>query len=238
MRDDQPYVLRHIVARWRDAGNITHRKKFSEHNMTTQSARHDFAASVYSVKTNNRPPTAMNYCHQCGAPVEFRIPPGDSLPRHVCPRCETIHYINPKVVVGCIAEWQGKILLCRRAIEPRQGCWTLPAGFMENSESTVEAAQRETFEEACAQVKIDGLFSLINIPHISQVHLFYRGRMLDADFGAGVESLETALFAENEIPWAEIAFHSVTLSLKAYLADRRSGQFGFHEDLLTPPDDY
>ena len=114
----------------------------------------------------------------------------------------------------------------------------LPAGFMENGESTVEAAQRETFEEACAQVKIDALFSLINIPHIDQVHLFYRGRMLDGDYAPGVESLETALFAEADIPWQEIAFRSVTHCLKNYLTDRGNGHFGFHEDVLTPSDDY
>ena len=110
--------------------------------------------------------------------------------------------------------------------------------IMENGESTVEAAQRETFEEACAQVKIDALFSLVSIPHIDQVHLFYRGRMLDADFSAGIESLETALFSETDIPWQEIAFRSVTLCLKSYLADRRNGQFGFHEEVLPPSDDY
>ena len=199
-----------------------------------------FLPESYIVLTNldaQQLPT-MNYCHQCGAPVELRIPPGDSLPRHVCPRCEAIHYQNPKLVVGCVAEWQGKILLCRRAIEPRHGYWTLPAGFMENGESTVEAAQRETFEEACAQVKIDALFSLINIPHIDQVHLFYRGRMLDGDYAPGVESLETALFAEADIPWQEIAFRSVTHCLKSYLTDRGNGHFGFHEDVLTPSDDY
>lgn len=180
----------------------------------------------------------MNYCVQCGAPVEFRIPAGDNLPRHVCPRCETIHYLNPKLVVGCIAEWQGDILLCRRAIEPRFGMWTLPAGFMENGESTTQAALRETFEEACARITIDELFSLVNIPHISQVHLFYRGQLLDTDFAAGTESLETALFSEADIPWNELAFRSVVLCLKAYFADRRAGSFRFHEDDLAPPAGY
>lgn len=180
----------------------------------------------------------MNYCAQCGAPVEFRIPAGDNLPRHVCPRCETIHYLNPKLVVGCIAEWQGDILLCRRAIEPRYGMWTLPAGFMENGESTTQAALRETFEEACARIAIDELFSLVNIPHISQVHLFYRGQLLDTDFAAGTESLETALFSEADIPWDDLAFRSVALCLRSYFADRRSGHFRFHEDNLAPPDGY
>lgn len=180
----------------------------------------------------------MNYCAQCGASVEFRIPPGDCLPRHVCTRCGTIHYLNPKLVVGCVAQWQGQILLCRRAIEPRLGRWTLPAGFMENGESTTQAALRETLEEACARVEIDDLFSLVNVPYINQVHLFYRARLLDTDFAAGAESLETALFREADIPWKELAFRSVTLCLKSYFADRRTGQFKFHEDDLAPLDGY
>ena len=180
----------------------------------------------------------MKYCAECGAAVEFRIPVGDSLPRHVCGQCATIHYLNPKLVVGCVGEWQGRILLCRRAIEPRLGLWTLPAGFMENGESTTQAALRETFEEACARIEIDDLFALINVPYINQVHLFYRGRLLDTDFAAGSESLETALFSEQDIPWQDLAFRSVARCLKAYFADRRSGQFAFHEDDLTPTDGY
>ena len=177
----------------------------------------------------------MNYCSHCGASVERRIPSGDTLPRHVCPRCGTIHYENPKLVVGCVAHWQGRILLCRRAIEPRLGRWTLPAGFMENGESTVQAASRETGEEACARVGIEQLFALVSIPHISQVHLFYRARLLDADFGAGEESLETMLFDEDQVPWDRLAFRSVAFCLEAYFRDRRSGTFGFHEGTLPPP---
>lgn len=177
----------------------------------------------------------MNYCTKCGATVELRIPEGDTHPRHVCIRCGEIHYRNPKLVIGCVAEREGRILLCRRAIEPRYGLWTLPAGFMENGESTVQAALRETREEACARVVIDDLFALVNVPHISQVHLFYRGRMLDADFGAGEESLETMLFAEERVPWDELAFRSVALCLRDYFSDRRSGRFAFHENVLAPP---
>jgi len=180
----------------------------------------------------------MKYCAHCGATVEFRIPPGDSLPRHVCTRCATIHYLNPKLVVGAVAHWQGRILLCRRAIEPRLGRWTLPAGFMENGESTTQAALRETLEEACARVEIDDLFTLINVPYINQVHLFYRGRLLDTDFSAGAESLETALFGEDDIPWPNLAFRSVRRCLEAYFADRRAGQFRFHEDDLSPDEGY
>ena len=180
----------------------------------------------------------MKFCAHCGATVEFRIPPGDTLPRHVCPQCATIHYLNPKLVIGCVAQWQGRILLCRRAIEPRLGRWTLPAGFMENGESTTQAALRETLEEACARVAIDDLFALINVPYIDQVHLFYRGQLLDTDFAAGAESLETALFREEDIPWPELAFRSVTRCLEAYFADRRAGHFNFHEENLAPADGY
>ena len=177
----------------------------------------------------------MNYCTQCGTHVELRIPEGDSHLRHVCPQCGEIHYQNPKVIVGCIAQWEQRILLCRRAIEPCYGLWTLPAGFMENGESTTQAALRETYEEACARVSIERLFALINIPHISQVHLFYRARLLDTNFGAGEESLETQLFSEDKIPWHELAFSSVDQCLKAYFGDRRTGRFEFHEATLAPP---
>ena len=147
----------------------------------------------------------MNFCSHCGAPVSLKIPPGDNLPRHVCDQCGTIHYQNPKVVVGAIATWEDKILMCRRAIEPRYGKWTLPAGFMENGESTAEAARRETLEEVCAEVEISQPFSLVSVPHINQVHLFYRARLIDKRFSAGLETLETALFAEEDIPWQQLA---------------------------------
>ncbi|WP_313952671.1 NUDIX hydrolase [Accumulibacter sp.] len=176
----------------------------------------------------------MNFCSQCGGEVSLLIPQGDNLPRHVCTRCGTIHYVNPKLVVGCIAEWEGQILLCRRSIAPRYGLWTLPAGFMENGETTSQAAARETLEEACARIELGALFSLVNIPHINQVHLFYRARLLDTGFAAGLETLETALFAEQAIPWRELAFQSVTLCLRAYFADRKAGRFVLHEDDLRP----
>lgn len=180
----------------------------------------------------------MNYCSHCGAPVEFRVPDGDALPRHVCDRCNTIHYQNPKLVVGAIAEWEDRILLCRRAIEPRHGYWTLPAGFMENNETTAQAAARETLEEACARIEVGDMFTLINVPHISQVHVIYRARLLDLDFAAGTESLEVALLREDEIPWKEIAFRTISLSLQHYFADRRAGHFGFHASDLKFPDEW
>lgn len=180
----------------------------------------------------------MNYCNQCGAPVSLGIPEGDSVPRHICQRCGMIHYLNPKLVVGCIAEYEQRILLCRRAIEPRHGLWTLPAGFMENGETTAQGAIRETLEEACAHIEIGELFSLVNVPHINQVHLFYRGQLLDGQYSPGAESLETKLFTESEIPWQDLAFRSVTLCLKAYFADRARGHFCFHEDDLLPQAGY
>ena len=180
----------------------------------------------------------MNFCSNCGAAVEFRIPAGDSLPRHVCRQCGTIHYQNPKLVVGALAEWEDRILLCRRAIEPRLGFWTLPAGFMENEETTAQAAARETAEEACARIEVGELYTLIDVPHISQVHLIYRARLLDLDFRPGEESLEVALLREDEIPWDEIAFRTIALSLSHYFDDRRRGHWSFHTASLPPPPDW
>jgi ADP-ribose pyrophosphatase YjhB (NUDIX family) len=177
----------------------------------------------------------MKFCPNCGAALAFRIPSGYSLPRNVFDSCGSIHYLNPKIVVGALAEWEGKILMCRRAIEPRHGYWTLPAGFMENAETTAQGALRETLEEACARVALEGLFTLISIPHISQVHMIYRARLLDLDFKPGDESLEVRLMDELEIPWEQIAFRTVAMTLQHYFDDRRAGQFGFHAaDLIAP----
>lgn len=178
--------------------------------------------------------SAMNFCNQCGAPLVLRVPAGDSMPRHVCSACGRIHYENPKLVVGCIAEWQERILLCRRAIEPRHGLWTLPAGFMENHESCWQAAERETLEEAGARVSPGELFALIDVPHISQVHLFFRARLLDGAHNSGVESLETALFEEASVPWEALAFRSVGFALRAFFADRNNGVYGLHTTVLMP----
>ncbi|RTZ81261.1 MAG: NUDIX hydrolase [Gammaproteobacteria bacterium] len=167
----------------------------------------------------------MNYCSSCGGGLEQRVPAGDNRPRHVCTRCGEIHYQNPKIVTGCIPEWGGQVLLCRRAIEPRQGLWTLPAGFMENGESCQEGAARETLEEANAQVRILQLYTTFNLPYIDQVYLLFRGELLAPDFSPGEESLEVALFREEEIPWEELAFAVVRETLKLYFADRRRGTY-------------
>lgn len=170
----------------------------------------------------------MNFCSHCGHAVELRIPEGDSLPRHICPACGTIHYQNPKMVVGSIPVWEDKVLLCRRAIEPKYGLWTLPAGFMENSETTAEGALRETWEEAGARVELDSLYTLFNLPHINQVYFMFRARLLDLNYQPGIESLEVKLFAEHEIPWDEIAFRTVKASLELYFQDRKKGEFDLH----------
>lgn len=178
----------------------------------------------------------MNYCSDCGGPVQLRIPAGDNLPRHVCERCGAIHYQNPKLVIGALAEWQDRVLLCRRAIEPRYGLWTLPAGFMENNETTAEAAIRETLEEAGARIELGPLFTLINVPHINQVHLVYRARLLDIEFAPGEESLDVVLFQEKDIPWGEIAFRSISMTLQFFFADRCQGSYDFHSgDIVLPP---
>lgn len=167
----------------------------------------------------------MNFCSNCGAPVTVAVPDGDSRPRHVCPVCGSIHYQNPKVVVGCIPEWEDRILLCRRAIEPRYGLWTLPAGFMENGETLQQGAARETLEEANARVDVGALYSLFNLPHISQVYALFRSRLLDLDFGPGHESLEVVLMREDEIPWEDLAFPVIHESLRLYFRDRARGHF-------------
>ena len=170
----------------------------------------------------------MKFCTQCGGTLESRIPAGDNLPRHVCTRCGHIHYQNPRLVVGCVPEWKDRILLCRRAIEPRHGFWTLPAGFMENRESTAQAAARETREEACAEVEIIAPLAMVDVPGIDQVHLMFRARLLREEFAAGEESLEVGLFTEAGIPWPELAFPSVVFTLQRYFEDRARGKFGFH----------
>ena len=176
----------------------------------------------------------MNFCSSCGRRVALKVPAGDTIARHVCEACNIIHYSNPKMVIGCIPEWEGKILLCKRAIEPRRGCWTPPAGFMENGETTSEAALRETLEEARARVEIGDLFSMLSVPQVNQVHIFYRARLLDLEFAPGTESLEVALFGEAEIPWKEIAFRTISTTLRYFFEDRKQGHYGCHSGAILP----
>lgn len=170
----------------------------------------------------------MNYCSHCGQPVSIEVPEGDNRPRHVCRSCGRIHYENPRVVVGCVPEHAGSILLCRRAIEPRHGFWTVPAGFMELGETLAEAALRETWEEAEARVDLGAMFAVVDVVHARQVHVFFRGRLAEPVFGAGEETLESRLFRPEEIPWAELAFPSVTIALERYLADGGRGDGPVH----------
>lgn len=178
----------------------------------------------------------MKFCSECAHPVSLLIPPDDNRLRYVCSNCGFIHYQNPKMVIGSIPVWNNngdtRVLLCKRAIEPRRGYWTLPAGFMENDETTSDAAMRETLEEAGARIELHELFSLLNVPHVHQVHMFYRATLLDLDYAPGVESLEVGLFSETEIPWSDIAFPTVAHTLKFFFDDaaiiRNGGMFGFH----------
>jgi ADP-ribose pyrophosphatase YjhB (NUDIX family) len=166
----------------------------------------------------------------------LRVPEGDNRERFVCSRCQVIHYQNPKIVAGCIPEWEDKILLCKRAIEPRYGLWTLPAGFMENGESTEQAAMRETWEEARARVSILGLYGLFSIPHISQVYMLFRGHLEDGKFAPGPESQECRLYSIEQIPWDELAFPVIRETLLRY-RDDKNGQRGFRlqtGDILRP----
>ena len=178
-------------------------------------------------------PPAIKFCSACGSDrIEFRVPEGDNLPRFVCAACDAIHYQNPKVVVGCLPEWDEQVLLCRRAIEPRHGLWTLPAGFLENGETIAAGAIRETVEEAGARVAIGDLYTMISLPHISQIYMMFRARLLDLDFGPGPESLEVRLFHEDEIPWEELAFRTIVRTLRTYFLDRKLGTFPMRLSVL------
>jgi ADP-ribose pyrophosphatase YjhB (NUDIX family) len=178
---------------------------------------------------------ATRFCAACGQPIVRRVPAGDSRERDVCGHCGAIHYVNPRPVVGTIPVWQDTVLLCRRAIEPRYGKWTLPAGFMEVGETTREGALRETVEEACARVNIGPLFSMIDVPYIEQVHVFFRAELVDLQFAPGEESLEVRLFSEAEIPWQELAFRTVAHTLRLFFADRARGEFGTHVQAIDAP---
>jgi ADP-ribose pyrophosphatase YjhB (NUDIX family) len=174
-----------------------------------------------------RPP--IKHCGQCGAAVAYRLPDdGDTKLRAVCSACGTVHYENPLNVVGTVPYWGEQVLLCKRNIEPRWGLWTLPAGFMELHETTAEGAARETVEEAGAQFEMQGLFTLVNVARVGQVHMFYRAALTSDQFDPGHETIEARLFLESEIPWDEIAFRTTRETLERYFADRRSGQFSVH----------
>lgn len=171
---------------------------------------------------------ASNFCSVCGHAIAHRIPPGDNRTRACCDACGAIHYVNPRMVVGTIPVWGEQVLLCRRAIEPRRNYWTLPAGFLEVEESVGAGATRETDEEAGARITLGPLFTMLDVIHVHQVHLFYRATLLDTDFAPGEESLEVKLFDEADIPWDELAFRTVSMTLRHFFADRARGHFELH----------
>lgn len=174
----------------------------------------------------------MNFCSNCGAKVSFQSVPGDDKPRHYCSNCDTIHYLNPKVVVGCIPVFKDQVLLAKRNIEPRIGYWNIPGGYLENGETLEEGAAREVWEETFAKVSNLKPFLLYNIPHISQVYVHFRGDLDNLDFRPGVESQEVSLFDEASIPWKDIAFTSSTNALKRYFKDLKQGSFETHSDFF------
>jgi ADP-ribose pyrophosphatase YjhB (NUDIX family) len=176
----------------------------------------------------------MNFCPDCGAPINRQIPPGDDRSRHVCSSCHRIHYQNPKLVVGVVPEWQGRILLCRRAIEPRGGLWTLPAGYLENGETAAEGARRETWEEARARVQNLVPFALFDLTFVNQLYVMFRAEMPSDTCEPGAESREVRLFDAATIPWQAMAFKVIEETLRRYLADRRRGTFGFHTGQIQP----
>ncbi len=190
------------------------------------------AATTNTSRYSPSMPPASNFCSVCGASIARRIPAGDNRERACCDACGAVHYVNPRIVVGTVPVWREQVLLCRRAIEPRRNYWTLPAGFLEVEETTADGALRETDEEAGARCTLGPLYTMFDVLHVHQVHLFYRAELLDTDFDPGEESLEVQLFAEAEIPWDEIAFPTVAKTLRHFFADRARGHFELHTGVI------
>ncbi|MBU4610538.1 NUDIX hydrolase [Achromobacter sp. GG226] len=179
-------------------------------------------------------PRTQKFCSQCGSTLTRRIPPDDTRVRDLCDNCGAIHYQNPRMVVGTLPVWQGRVLLCKRAIEPRLGYWTLPAGFMELGETSAAGAQRETLEEAGLQSELGALFSVIDVPQADQVHVFFLIEVTDPSLAPGQETLEAHWVEEADVPWDDLAFRTVSLTLERFFADRRAGQYGVHYLALPP----
>jgi ADP-ribose pyrophosphatase YjhB (NUDIX family) len=173
-------------------------------------------------------PRSIRHCRACGAVAHYVVPADDNRERAVCSSCGTVHYENPINVVGTVPAWGERVLLCRRNIQPRYGLWTLPAGFLEIGETSWAGALRETDEEAGARVELEGLFSVLNVVRVAQVHLFYRARLLDTSFAPGPETIEARLFAKDEVPWEQLAFRTVRETLRLWFEDLERGSFGVH----------
>lgn len=177
----------------------------------------------------------MNFCSACGSSaIESRIPTGDNRKRYICKDCNTIFYQNPKNIVGCILEWEGKILLCKRSIEPRIGFWTIPSGFLEIGESVKAGAMREVREEACAETEALQLYSVYSLLHANQVYIIYRGTLKDGKASAGDETSAVGLYDEHNIDWSQVAFSVISDSLEHYFADRKKGLFNFYSGIVRP----
>ena len=176
----------------------------------------------------------MKFCNVCGSRLVERVPRDDDRRRHVCSDCGTVHYQNPKIVTGCLPVWGDSVLLCRRAIEPRKGFWTVPAGFMELDETVEQGAIRETWEEARARVEILAPYSMFNLPHVNQLYVIFRARLTDGEFEPGPESEDVRLFAEQDIPWADLAFGTVRQTLTFFFEDRARGLFPMRSGTIVP----
>ena len=176
----------------------------------------------------------MNFCNACGGRLASKQPRDDDRPRHVCSDCGTVHYQNPKVVTGCLPVWEDSVLLCKRAIEPRRGYWTVPAGFMELDETVQQGAIRETWEEARARVELLAPYSLFNLPHVNQVYVIFRARLVSPDFRPGPESEDVQLFRELMIPWDDLAFGTVRQTLEFFYRDQPQGRFPLRTGTIIP----
>lgn len=174
----------------------------------------------------------MKYCSDCGQTLEIQTPTGDTRERFVCQSCHKVHYQNPNVVAGVVAHSGEKVLLCRRGIEPQKGYWCLPAGFMENGESSDQAAAREAVEETYAKLEMQSLYAVFNLPHIDQVYMYYLAKLEDENIGAGRETIEAGLFAEDEIPWDQLAYPTIAAVLKQYFLDRKDNNFPLIHQLV------
>ena len=176
----------------------------------------------------------MNFCSNCGSGLAEKVPNNDDRLRHVCPACDMVHYQNPKIVTGCLPVWEDSVLLCRRAIEPRNGYWTVPAGFMELDETVEQGAVRETWEEARARVEVQAPYSMFNLPHVNQVYVIFRAKLLELDFRPGPESEDVRLFTEEDIPWQDLAFNTVRQTLRFYFRDRPGGRYPVRTGTILP----